>query len=474
MARKFSNIPVDIAMQRFNTNYQPDHLKRIADKLARGYPCNKTGAQLMSDPDFFIQQLKDMSAAIIRGRITTRWTDEQIKLVNDQVIDYYNNQADNDRPRFYKKGRPMGAKNRIRPNSDQEAVDALKELSDDDDDSSDLDILDLEAMDYSTTPAPKIPTEKPIVSELTKAQIIELIREEYNAATSEAERRNSVLEQSLQKALEMGLTHVLEVAREEASKLKPNIIEIKRHDLPTLDLGVQHKAFETLLKMSAARLRNGSHNNIWIHGPAGTGKSTAAEMVAKALGLNYYTDGKMADETKVLGYMDANGTYRGTNFRQAFEFGGVYLADEIDGSMPDALLALNGALANGHCSFPDKIVSRHNDFIFLAAANTTGQGGTIEYVGRFKQDAAFNDRFVFLKWDLDEALEESLVANKEWLKYVRHVRARIASSTIKGHLITPRASIYGESLLAAGLDLDYVIDSVLRKGLTDVHWNMVR
>jgi hypothetical protein len=142
--------------------------------------------------------------------------------------------------------------------------------------------------------------------------------------------------------------------------------------------------------------------------------------------------------------------------------------------MPDALLALNGALANGHCPFPDRVVKRHPKFIFLTAANTTGTGATLEYVGRFKQDAAFNDRFVFLDWPLDEALEDSLVADKDWLAIVRTVRAKIIKAGVKGHLITPRASIYGESLLAAGLSIDEVCDAVLKKGLSNPVWGQIK
>lgn len=255
---------------------------------------------------------------------------------------------------------------------------------------------------------------------------------------------------------------------------KPTVVEIKRNEFETIQMGTQHRNFPTLLTMCNASLRNGSHLNVWVYGPAGTGKSTAAEKCAEALSLNFYTNGKLATDFQVLGYKDANGTYQTTQFRQAFEFGGIYLADEIDGSMPDALLALNGALANGHCAFPDKVVTRHANFIFVAAANTTGTGATIDYVGRYKQDAAFNDRFVFLDWPLDEALEDSLVANKDWLRAVRKVRSNIATKGIKGHLITPRASIYGESLLAAGLDMQIVVNSVLKKGLSDAQWQQVK
>ncbi len=252
---------------------------------------------------------------------------------------------------------------------------------------------------------------------------------------------------------------------------KPTIIELKRPELTeTVKLGVQHKNFPHLLAMAHAR------ENIWVYGPAGTGKSTAGEMLALALfnsAAKFYTNGKMENQFEVLGYRNAAGVYQTTQFRQAYEGGGVYMADEIDGSMPSAVLALNGALANGHCPFPDKTVARHPDFIFIGAANTTGMGGTIEYVGRMKHDAAFLDRFVTLDWPLDEGLEDALVPNKRWLAYVRVARNRLEKNPIKGHLITPRASIKGANLLAYGVDPAIVIKATLQKGLSDTQWRQI-
>lgn len=255
---------------------------------------------------------------------------------------------------------------------------------------------------------------------------------------------------------------------------RPTIVTLERKELPSIEMGVQHKQFPLLLKMCSAGLRSGAHVNIWIVGPAGCGKSTAAENVATALELDFYTNGKMQDAFEITGYRDANGKYQDTQFRRAYENGGLYLADEIDGSMPDALLAMNAALANGHMPFPDKLVKRHPKFIFLAAANTTGQGGTLEYVGRFQQDAAFLDRFVTLNWHLDDALEDSLCANKDWLNRVRYVRARLAKASFKGHMITPRATIYGEALIAAGLTIEEAETATLRKGLTLAQWEQIR
>ena len=54
--------------------------------------------------------------------------------------------------------------------------------------------------------------------------------------------------------------------------------------------------------------------------------------VAKALGRTFYFTGAVDNVFKLNGYMDANGNYVRTSFREAYEWGGVFLFDEIDAS----------------------------------------------------------------------------------------------------------------------------------------------
>lgn len=255
---------------------------------------------------------------------------------------------------------------------------------------------------------------------------------------------------------------------------QPIIVTLERKDLPSIELGVQHRHFMELLAMCNASLRGNSRLNVWVYGPAGTGKTTAAKFVAKALSLPFYTLGALETGFQVLGYNDAHGNYSTTLFRQCWEHGGVIALDEIDSYSPSAALALNGALANGHCAFPDRLVERNPNCIIIAGANTTGLGGTIEYVGRMKQDAAFLDRFVMLDWPIDEALEDALCANKAWLAIVRHCRYMVISKQIKGAMITPRATLYGESLIAAGLSLQRTLAATVKKGMSDAQWDMIK
>lgn len=226
----------------------------------------------------------------------------------------------------------------------------------------------------------------------------------------------------------------------------------------TANLGRQHKTFARLLARCGLRL------NVWLAGPAGSGKTTAAVKVAEALGLAFHFTGSIDTEYKLLGFTDAQGRTVRTAFREAWEHGGVFLFDECDGSAASALLALNAALANGSCAFPDGVIPKHPDCIIIAAANTWGMGATFEYVGRAKLDAASMDRFVRMAWDYDDELVRDTCGNPAWADKV--IRFRRNAASIKGHIISPRAAYNGARMLAAGIPEAEVIEEVITPGLT--------
>jgi len=241
----------------------------------------------------------------------------------------------------------------------------------------------------------------------------------------------------------------------------------------TRDLGVQHKQFADLLKVSSCRMPSGERINVWLSGPAGTGKTYAAHQISKALDLEFYFCGALAEPYSLLGYNDANGRYVRTQFREAYENGGIFLFDEVDASEPVAVMPFNAALANGHCAFPDRVVERHKDCLIIASANTWGHGATNDYVGRLKLDGAFLDRFISYPWSVDENLERETAGNPQWTARVQQIRRNVAAKGIKV-LVTPRASYYGASLLSQGFPQDTVETLVLRRGMTDEQWNAVK
>ena len=233
------------------------------------------------------------------------------------------------------------------------------------------------------------------------------------------------------------------------------------------DLGIQHFQFEKLLKYVQTK------NNIFLVGSAGSGKTTAARNIAKALNIKFYFTGAINSEYKLTGFIDAQGRIVNTEFRKAYEHGGLFLFDEIDASFPQAILAFNAALANDFMDFPDKKVPKHKNFYCIAAANTFGTGADRQYVGRNQLDAATLDRFITLNWEIDETLEHELAKNYEWVNYVQKAR-KAASKIGERHIISPRASMQGADLLRIGIDRKEVEKDVLWKGLDASRIQMIK
>lgn len=229
--------------------------------------------------------------------------------------------------------------------------------------------------------------------------------------------------------------------------------------------GLRHIQLPELIKLGAMRLPT------LLVGVAGTGKTHASEQVAEALGLKYYTMsvGAQTSKSDIIGYMNANGNYVATMFRQAYEHGGVFLMDEIDAGNANVLIQVNAALSNGMCAFPDVMVKKHYNFIFIASANTYGTGMNRQYVGRNQLDAATLDRFTILDWNIDNNLEAQLAVGpkgKDWLEVVRTVRTYIEKHNIRA-LVTPRATQNGSALISNGFDVKDVIPMVLLGSVPD-------
>ena len=164
--------------------------------------------------------------------------------------------------------------------------------------------------------------------------------------------------------------------------------------------GVLHKDFNKIVSM----VMDGE--SVYLCGPAGTGKSYLAQQVAQALNLEYWYTASVVDDIQLKGFIDANGRYHETQFYKAFTTGGVFLLDELDASVPETLVLLNNALANGYFDFPIGRTTAHPDFHAIAAGNTFGTGADNTYTGRYCLDAASMDRFALIMVDYDREIEK--------------------------------------------------------------------
>lgn len=238
-------------------------------------------------------------------------------------------------------------------------------------------------------------------------------------------------------------------------------IEVKEGPKIQKSEGLRHSQFKELLEVVAQGLP------VMIVGPAGSGKTTAAEQVAEALGAEFpfYLEGGVFGAHQLTGYKDAAGVYHTTPYRQAFQYGGVFCKDEMDVDDPAATLTLNAGLANGVAPFPDSAspLRRHDNFRFIGTANTFGQGADRLYVGRNQLDAATLDRFYFIEWRYDEKLERMAAGNESWVDRVQALRAGAAKEKAR-IVISPRASIYGARMIAAGASFNQCEQALIWKG----------
>ena len=183
---------------------------------------------------------------------------------------------------------------------------------------------------------------------------------------------------------------------------------------------VLHKEFDTMLHILMDNDDGKKRNALYLCGAAGTGKSFIAKQLADALNVEYHYSNCITDDVQLKGFIDANGRYHETEFYKAFVNGGVFFFDEMDGSVTEALLQVNDALANGRFPFPNGAADAHKEFYCVAAGNTYGTGGDNEYTGRSVLDAATLNRFAYIDIDYDETIEMAMCRNDSELVEFAH------------------------------------------------------
>lgn len=263
------------------------------------------------------------------------------------------------------------------------------------------------------------------------ADIEEIFRSHISA---EVERQGK-------KVVELLRQEVIAAALEEIKKYRP--IEVRRPDgSKGKSTSVVHEMTEEVLSYIGARLP------VLLVGPAGSGKTHIAILCSKLLGLDYYSISvnEQTSKSDFLGYKDANGVLVETNFRKAYQNGGVFIIDEIDAGNPNILTVVNSALSNETCPFPDGMIARHEDFVCVCTANTFGEGESLQYIGRNILDAATRDRFASLYIDYSDTLEKSLIPNFRPL--LLELREHFKKNNVM-HVISTRSGIRLEHLKRA-------------------------
>lgn len=239
----------------------------------------------------------------------------------------------------------------------------------------------------------------------------------------------------------------------------PKRIEIVNNKEVKKIEGNFHKDFEKVTKIVA--------NNVplMLVGRAGTGKNHTLEQVAQALGLEFYFSNAVTQEYTLKGFIDANGKFHETQFYKAFSQGGMFFLDEMDASIPESLIVLNSAIANGYFDFPIGRITKHENFRVVSACNTWGTGANAQYIGRNQLDGATLDRFITIEFDYDNELERSLVGNNEELyKYAITLRSAIDELELR-YIVSMRAMLNANKLDGV-LSTEEIVKSCFLKGMT--------
>lgn len=216
--------------------------------------------------------------------------------------------------------------------------------------------------------------------------------------------------------VEAMMPKIKEKVEKEIGVIPPRIV-VEYQGQQKMIPGATHEKLPLILNMVADDIP------IYMTGKAGTGKNVICKQVAESLGLDFYFTNCVTQEYKLTGFIDANGKYQETQFYKAFTKGGLFFLDEMDASIPETLVVLNGAIANRYFDFPCGKVYAHPDFRVIAAGNTFGTGADINYTGRYSLDRASLDRFAVVQIDYSPAIEKSIAGDDtELLDFVHAFR----------------------------------------------------
>ena len=278
----------------------------------------------------------------------------------------------------------------------------------------------------------------------------------------------AIAEKIMQAKTENLADEIFKTAEKQIEQKYGRLPEVKNFLLPDKvekpATGTFHRELENIMRLIQLDIP------IMLTGPAGSGKNYTLEKAAEILGMDFYFTNAVTQEYKLTGFIDANGKYHETEFYKAFCHGGMFMLDEIDASIPEAIIILNAAIANRYYDFPTGRVKAHKDFRIVAAANTFGTGADMVYVGRNVLDGATLDRFTVIPFNYDENVEKSLCPDAGLYNFCVDLRKNINNKKLR-YIISPRAMINSYKMLCdtdgdkPRFTKEYIVKVAIVKGM---------
>lgn len=232
--------------------------------------------------------------------------------------------------------------------------------------------------------------------------------------------------------------------------------------------GIVHRNFQHLLRIATSKDGAGWYCHTALVGEAGSGKSYGAEQLANALGIPFELVAchQKMNSADIRGYTIGS-DYFASPVYNAYKHGGILCLDEFDRTNTEVTIALNTVLAGSSHQFPNgEKVARHPEFRAVACQNTFGTGANRTYTAATRLDASSTDRFEFLTWNVDEAMELAVAGDNHATRTVQAIRRR-AFDLAMDLIISPRRAISTNALMRSGYTLEEALNFAILNRVSD-------
>lgn len=246
---------------------------------------------------------------------------------------------------------------------------------------------------------------------------------------------------------------------------------------------VVHPVLEKAIRNLAAG------RNVYLHGPAGSGKSVTARQMAEVMSLFLEEDIEFFDMVAGPNFSEFDFLAKAmpvaekgktglrvirSPYMQAFAKGNALaFIDEQDVAPSEANLSLNGGLEQRRQFDPSigVTVAAGKHFYYVSAGNTNLEGPTPNYPARQPQDSAFISRFVGSRLYVDYSEEvEKLLLNDRVLEFLTSLRKTATQKGVNVEIST-RLGVNMTKKIDSGL---FTFDEVVKDWAVELPSNAVK